>query len=44
MILKDRVATLIGAGSAIGRGGAEIKVLMFAASIHRNLAKTERYG
>ena len=41
MTLEDRVATLTGAGSAIGRGG--IMALMFAAPVHRILAKTERY-
>ena len=44
MTLEDRVATLTGAGSAIGRGGGGIMALMFAAPVHRILAKTERYG
>ena len=44
MILEDRVATLTGAGSGIGRGGAGIMALMFTPPVQRILAKTGRYG
>jgi len=44
MILKDRVAIVIGAGSTIGRGGAEVMAREGAIPVHCNLAKTGRHG
>ena len=44
MILKDCVAMVTGAGSAIGRGGAEIMAREGAIAVQRNLATTKRCG